>query len=428
MDEQTTVLKIPYIEYPTVRRLSLAFAVAMASEAYEEAYDFDFKENMLIVKEPVEKILPRTFDSIIDIYKSRKYALGKEVSGCPKLITNINDYTNVGERLAKKLGFTINKRISICEFFVQVIEKVKDLAYKNPMLVKNELRTVKSEDGVLYLGTEGNDKIGEKNSRLPKRKSSRAKDKATISHLQLFKLEKYEYGKDHLSYTSFKGSVEISPVWYGVLSAGWLLTFAGYRGGTILNVIIDDHIALSRLIKKDVGRLMSALKEYTVVPFKANYPPTHTEAYLLMLALSIDPRRLVDIMSVPLRYSRTVYVESNHTYTIIEEFNMDVSPIYKSISIILTQEKYVKLVNAIKHLLGCTLRAYAGEGDERCYEHWGDVSNMSSMVRSLWNIIMNMDPYTNAYKLIRLSPSEGYNFRDPNLAKLLFDWIREIRK
>jgi hypothetical protein len=406
MNKEKTIIRIPLPEFPTARRLTLIFSVIATTETYA---NYNIEDNMIIIDEPPQSLIPKTFKRIMNIHEVRKKAYGKDSLPSPPLKFNINDYKWVGERLSSNLNFTIKSDESICDFFIKVMNAISDMTANSPEIFFEEANTVSLIDDALYLGT---------------------KSRATFPQLQIFKVEKYKYGKDYLNLTTFKGDMRISPIWYGILGGGWLATFAGYIGNVITSITIDDYIAYSALINKNVGMLAEALSEYSCLPLRAKMrdPPSHNEAYTLLSALQIDPNKLSYVTQYPIRYSKIILKE-DRTYTIVEEVPFDLSPIYMSIRKLLTDEKYKPLKNVIEDFLRCTLRAYANPImlTEYCKKNWGSTSTMAIMVRSLWNILMGINPYANMYLLVRLSPKEGtHNFRQ--YVKLLYRLLSESAK
>ncbi|MCR6624607.1 MAG: hypothetical protein NDF58_08545 [archaeon YNP-LCB-024-027] len=406
MSENKTIIKIPPLEYPTARRLTFIFAVIAAAESYA---DYNIENDMVVINEPPQSLIPKTFKRIVNIHEVRKKVYGKDVLPSPPLRFNINDYKWVGKRLSLNLSFTIKDDESICDFFIKVMDAISDLTINEPEIFSEEMNAVTLAEDTLYLGT---------------------KNKALFPQLQIFKIEKYKHGKEYLGLATFRGDMKISPVWYGVLGGGWLATFAGYIGNILTNVIIDDYTSYSALIGKNAGKLTEALSEYSCLPLKVKEAPSHGEAYTLLSALQIDPNKLRYAVQYSIRYSKITL--GNNTYTVTEEIPFDVSPIHMVIQKLLTEDTYKPLKNVMENLLRCTLRAYANPKmlTEYCKKNWGNASTMATMVRSLWNVLMGINPHANIYTLVRLSPSEedSYNFRQQNIVRLLYRLVSEAFK
>ncbi|MCS7369558.1 MAG: hypothetical protein NDF57_07595, partial [archaeon GBS-70-058] len=227
MGEDKTIIKIPPPEYPTPRRLTFIFAVIAATESPAE---YNVTNDMVVINESPQSLIPKTFKRIIGIHEDRKKVYGKDILPSPMLKFNINDYNWVGKRLSLNLSFTIKDDESICDFFIKVMDAISDIIVNEPKIFSEEMSAVTLAGDTLYLGT---------------------KSKALFPQLQIFKVEKYKHGKEYLSLTTFRGDMKISPIWYGVLGGGWLATFAGYIGNILTNVIIDDYISYSALINKN---------------------------------------------------------------------------------------------------------------------------------------------------------------------------------
>jgi len=406
MSEDKTVIKIPPPEYPTARRLTFVFAVIAAAESYA---DYNIENDMVVINEPPQSLIPKTFKGIVNIHEVRKEVYGKDVLPSPPLRFNINDYKWVGNRLSSNLGFTIKYDETICDFFIKVMDAVSDLIINEPKNFSEEMNAVTLAGDTLYLGT---------------------KSKALFPQLQIFKIEKYKHGKEYLGLTTFRGDMKISSVWYGILGGGWLATFAGYTGNILTNVIIDDYTSYSALINKNAGMLKEALSEYSCLPLKVKEIPSHGEAYTLLSALQIDPNKLRYVTQYSIRYSKITL--ENNTYTVMEEIPFDVSPIHMVIQRLLTEKTYEPLRDVMENLLRCTLRAYANPKmlTEYCKKCWGSASTMAAMVRSLWNVLMGVNPHANIYTLVRLSPSEenSRNFRQQHIVRLLYRFVSEAFK
>ncbi|MGC9115908.1 MAG: hypothetical protein ACP5HH_07945 [Fervidicoccaceae archaeon] len=398
MEERGFIMKIPPFEFQTARRLSLYFASFMASYAPSGV---NIAGDSLVFSGSPDLVLNGAFSSIIDMYKSKLLATNSERLPCPRIKVNINDYKWVAQRLSSKLGFSISDDDTICSFFKKVVDSMPVYISRiGNIALETELKSINLSGDTLYLGG----------------------DMADFAQLQVLKLEKYEYGRNYLS-LKFKGDMKISPLWYGILGGGWLASFSGYFGDTLLSLLIDENLILSEI--QNIGSasvITSVIEDFSEAPIKVKEPPSHGEAYTLLLFLNMSPQILGRAGVISLSYQRITV--GNNAYIVTEEIPISLSSLYQMLQPLITGVEYGTLKKSIEDLLKCTLRSAAGRSSAICQEKWGDLSTMSAMVRSLWNILSGIDPYGNVYRLSRLSGDAEYTFRDPRVLRQLMKLIK----
>ena len=158
-----------------------------------------------------------------------------------------------------------------------------------------------------------------------------------VANLQLFKVERYEYGRGFNEFQRTKMSVKMSVYWLAFISAAFALTYYGLSGNEAIFSLVPWEVAykLPRYILKDVefGRKIGV--DALFEPGKGYYrrtaiyrlPPEPPTAFLLYLALEIagDKRSLTLARRGLNTFSFARIQFTGRTFTLLGVTNFNVS-------------------------------------------------------------------------------------------------------
>ncbi len=252
----------------------------------------------------------------------------------------------------------------------------------------------------------------------------------TLAPLQVFKLEKYEYGKDYLRLADLKADLRMSPAWLALCAAGWLASYMGNPGTLVYSLPPDEYILKAFTDPSTLEMIMrpgglSTYWDYFAAPSKARYTNNPPEAYMLYIALTLPLGDLsLETSLPPFRLLRVSF--DGRRFTALEDTIMDLS---QAIAFAKRIPPGSPLHDAIIRLLNCVLRSYQERPDERCKSDFGDFDVMLRMTKIIYMAaIQSLRPETAVYRLARLSPYpvEGRvpPFRRPRVLRSLLEVLR----
>lgn len=121
----------------------------------------------------------------------------------------------------KDTGQTVNKNLSLLEFASQVLDWAQRECYNFAKSFLASYSFVQEKSSSLILGGD------------------------RYAALQLFKVEKYEYGRDFLKdYKSVEIQIRHDKYWLALLMAGLSLTYSGFIDGELLFTTVPEDLAL----------------------------------------------------------------------------------------------------------------------------------------------------------------------------------------
>ncbi len=228
----------------------------------------------------------------------------------------------------------------------------------------------------------------------------------TFAPLQVFKIEKYEYGKDFLDLRGIKADLRMSAPWTSLAASGWLLSYMGNPGALLYSLPPDDYVIPS-LYDKSLRELVLRpggvpYPLYYSAPSKIGTQPNPPEAYGILLALTMPLGDIrVEAGLPPLRMIRVLF--DGRRFTALEDSVLDTSPLIvfaKRLSV------YPEASNTIRSLARCTLMAYSGRLSNWCRDNFGDFEDLVRMIKAIYGAAMgSLRPETTIYMLARLSPT-----------------------
>lgn len=248
--------------------------------------------------------------------------------------------------------------------------------------------------------------------------------------LQIFKVEKYEYGKDYMRLAGLKADLMMSPAWISLAAAGWLAAYMGNPGVLVYSLPPDEYMvgALEDAVARETilrpGRL-SSYWDYYSAPSKMRFASGFQEAYQLLLALNMPLGDLsLEAGLPPFRVLRVAF--DGRRFTVVEDAVLDMSRVVafaRRISV------HGDLEAAVRRLAECALQAYAGRRSKTCADAFGDLDTLVRMVKILYSAVMGgVRPETAVYMLARLSPQPVGErlppFRKPWILRELMEAIQ----
>ncbi|RLF11948.1 MAG: hypothetical protein DRJ69_01390 [Thermoprotei archaeon] len=251
--------------------------------------------------------------------------------------------------------------------------------------------------------------------------------------VQLFKVEKYEYGRDYMeSYGAVKMQIRHDIYWLALLMAGFALTYSGFADNEmVFTTLPEDFITLtySSLACKDYMHLFSNISNIVysgergisgLVARIRRLDPLIAFVQLLSYMLAREWSSEVPLNEVS-RFPINLYrVRIGNTFTLIERSLGDLAPFIQFAYQLLSREpEGTRLLEKIEELCRCTLTTRAGS-TRRCEMSY---SEYYTLTMKLYQAISgSYNAYSLAYELGRiLTRANGLRvFRESEL-KVLID-------
>lgn len=308
--------------------------------------------------------------------ESYKYAEAKlKIMRMPSPKLGKND-VNAIVKFHQETGQVVNKDLSLLEFALQVLDWARRECHNSTGDFLASYSTVIERPSSLILGGD------------------------RYAALQLFKVEKYEHGRDFLKdYRSVKMQIKHDIYWLALLMAGLSLMYSGFVAGEFVFTAVPENLALLKEIPKDPARLFLSLplrivydvnRGISIIVHKAGKrEPIFAFLQLISYELVREWYRDFDfelLSQAPIQIYRVR--TDGKTCTLIEKNTCDLAPFIRF------------AYKLIKHSKEATLRKI--ENLLRNYYELDDAFHHSISMKLYQAVSGAYDPYSFTYELGRL--------------------------
>lgn len=397
----------PYSSF--IKELILTSLTPLIDYVKYENDEILLKENKIEIKPGNRKTayyLLQLFDYSLEILREKQ-----------KAVYSPNAHVNDQAVFSKMLGRKLDKP-SYLNLAEVLLEWARNEAINNPDVWTIELETVDIRANKIKLGT------------------------TTFAPLQIFKVEKYEYGKGFGDF-EIKFDFEISKYWYSLIVAGFVIGYNGYVDEEFLITTITEDLFQKLLIDPVYadsirGLLKANLKDTLFSMYNTisnlRIPATNSPSFQIAIAFHVYKRflskhleRLNEIISalsqidLPFRVYRLRYDGKSITQVELIDFNL--SPL------LLFTLKFAKrlrdegIENDIDHVLDLMKATlFQMREPSNYYKNlYGDISVCLRLSNALYNAIFgSVRPEEVVYSFARLS-SENSPLKKSRLLKAIYD-------
>ncbi|XRO75669.1 type I-A CRISPR-associated protein Cas8a2/Csx9 [Methanocaldococcus sp. 28A] len=177
--------------------------------------------------------------------------------------------------------FNTNPPVEYTSLMVNIVEKTIKLLEENKIDAKTSLTTIKIEKDSINFG-------------IPYKKIY------AILPAIIKQVEFYEYASEFLTPTKGRKSIiNLDPVWFSILSIGFLLCFAGYFGKKYYLMLKNDieryYLAVKYGIEDEkyaLGKILGELELLTQINIQRKFSLESEEIYELLLSMELAKRQV----------------------------------------------------------------------------------------------------------------------------------------
>ncbi|XRO77239.1 type I-A CRISPR-associated protein Cas8a2/Csx9 [Methanocaldococcus sp. 10A] len=177
--------------------------------------------------------------------------------------------------------FNTNPPVEYTSLMVDIVEKTINLLEKNKIDAKTSLTIIKIEKDSINFG-------------IPYKKIY------AILPAIIKQVEFYEYASEFLTPTKGRKSIiNLDPVWFSILSIGFLLCFAGYFGKKYYLMLKNDieryYLAVGYGIEDEkyiLGNILEELELLTQINIQRKFSLESEEIYELLLSMELAKRQV----------------------------------------------------------------------------------------------------------------------------------------
>ena len=178
--------------------------------------------------------------------------------------------------------FNTNPPVEYTSLMVDIVEKTINLLEENKIDAKTSLTTIKIEKDSINFG-------------IPYKKIY------AILPAIIKQVEFYEYASEFLTPTKGRKSIiNLDPVWFSILSIGFLLCFAGYFGKKYYLMLKNDieryYLAVRYSMNDDekyiLGNILEELELLTQINIQRKFSLESEEIYELLLSMELAKRQV----------------------------------------------------------------------------------------------------------------------------------------
>ncbi|RLE38704.1 hypothetical protein DRJ17_03155 [Candidatus Woesearchaeota archaeon] len=251
-----------------------------------------------------------------------------------------------------------------------------------------------------------------------------------LAPLQVFKLEKYEYGRDFLNLSKIKGDIKLSPYWMAIVAGGWLLSYMGVKGGYLTYSLPPEELIEHALYSREgmyaimttygVNDPIAAYRSDGILssPSRIRSSSVLPSAYQILLALE-NASTNIGPEGFSLRIVRVSY--DGKRFTVVEDSIINLSTLMDFAKALIASDE---ATSAVRRLAECAIQGYEKQMRERCKQAFADTSTAIKMINLLYRAAIGSElPERAVYQLARLSPMPRDNFMPPFKKQRVLEWI-----
>lgn len=252
-----------------------------------------------------------------------------------------NTIVKFGEEIRKP----INKDISILEFAYHVINWANNESLNRTNEFIMSFNSLKIKPSSLILGGE------------------------RFAALQLFKVEKYEYGKDYMkSHDEIKMQIRYDIHWLALLMAGFVLTYSGFLNNEMIFITYPEEVIFHERFAETTHAFLPIRIFYNSekgISILAHRVGTFDQPLAFFQLLSFElvhewhPNFRFDLLSQALIHMYRVRI--GNTYTLVEKNIADLAPFTRFAYKLITSgniETLRKIENLLKNRYGLEYSGY----------------------------------------------------------------------
>jgi len=305
-DNSMELIKITF-KLPPRGLLVRDFVIAAISSIIEDTTIKSIKNegDRIVIEVPLgmeSYVLNQMFQMAKKIAE-RKY----EHMPSPMLVGND---ANVVKKFQKETKMSINKEISLLDFALRVLEWASEESCNITSKFLMSYNFIQEKTSTLVLGGD------------------------EYAALQLFKVEKYEYGKDFLrDYEAIKMQIKHDVYWLALLMAGLSLTYSGRIDNELVFIAVPEDFAFYEREAKTTTHLFFSLptrilhSEISSIASRIGFvDPIFAFLQLISYALTREWYRDFDLKLLSQAPIQIYRVRPGQTYTLVEKNIADLVP------------------------------------------------------------------------------------------------------